>query len=414
MIQSLDSNSIHSNRSIRRSQKGASLRCLTGANFQNKATTKNSGVEDIYLSTISRNSLRVNTGDIKNRSNHLSILMTILQDPIQCGYLLQFCTLEYNSENLCFIMMVSRFRDAICQDVDAWPKRWTEVDKDISGKDENEIAQNTTWPSAKLNKANISKLIRAIWKEFLSDDAANQIFMPAHVAVNTKRRMLLLDLYGPDVFAEALLDPLETINQDILPRFLFSNLKIDMNRRIKLSKVKLTESDIQVEPPSDTLLQKPQTYFRKKRLFSLNECINNLTLYNEFLNYLQSNTGAKCLLCVRLIHIFEDLCMEWEEYLEPPVEATDCAWEIFRYFVVDEAAGAITLLSRQKKEIMISLAKVHIRMFDELLKTTMSELIAHFKAYKETDSYQDLWQIMAKKKKPDFLGSFLDHNNNMN
>ena len=406
MIQSLDSNSIHSNRSIRRSQKGASLRCLTGANFQNKATTKNSGVEDIYLSTISRNSLRVNTGDIKNRSNHLSILMTILQDPIQCGYLLQFCTLEYNSENLCFIMMVSRFRDAICQDVDAWPKRWTEVDKDISGKDENEIAQNTTWPSAKLNKANISKLVQSIWKEFLSDDAANQIFMPAHVAVNTKRRMLLLDLYGPDVFAEALLDPLETINQDILPRFLFSNLKIDMNRRIKLSKVKLTESDIQVEPPSDTLLQKPQSYFRKKRLFSLNECINNRFLYNEFLNYLQSKSCSKYLLCVRMIHIFEDRCIV--ESPESSLKANDCAWNIFRYFIANGAPYEISLHSRHKKEIMISLAKLHIHIFDSLEKVVMSELTTVFDRYKLTDSYCDLWKLMANEKQRnfDFLVSF--------
>ena len=49
--------------------------------------------------------------------------------------------------------------------------------------------------------------------------------MAAKVAENTKRRMKLLDLYGPDVFSEALLDPLKTINRDVLPRFLASENK---------------------------------------------------------------------------------------------------------------------------------------------------------------------------------------------
>ena len=294
-----------------KSQQKSPSKIESMTKLPNKANRKNSLGDDTYSSAIARESLRVNTGDIKLKNSSLSILMSILQDPIQCGYLLQFCTSEYNSESLCFIMMVSRFRDVICQDSEAWPKKWIEIDEDIKGKDEYEIAHNTVWPSKKLNRPEIAKLIQTISKEFLDEDADNQIFMPAHVATNTKRRVLLLDLYGPDVFVEALLDPIETMNQDILPRFIFSSLKIEMNSRIQ----------------------------------SLNT-------------------------------------------FESPYE--------------------ISLPSKQKKEIMISLAKVNMHMFEELGKFSLSELNGFFKDYKETESYQNLWQLMAKEKKQtDFLSSFI-------
>ena len=291
-------------------KKTASIKIISETKLPKKVSRRSSRGVDVYSSTIARESLRVNTGDIKLKNSSLSILMSILQDPIQCGYLLQFCTSEYNSESLCFIMMVSRFRDAFNKDMDAWPKKWIEIDEDIHGKDEYEIAHNTVWPSKKLNRPEIAKLVQTISKEFLDEDADNQIFMPAHVATNTKRRVLLLDLYGPDVFVEALLDPIETMNQDILPRFIFSSLKIEMNSRIQ----------------------------------SLNT-------------------------------------------FESPYE--------------------ISLPSKQKKEIMISLAKVNMHMFEELGKFSLSELNGFFKDYKETESYQNLWQLMAKEQLPDFLASFI-------
>ena len=50
------------------------------------------------------------------------MMLSILQNPIECGFLLNFSNLEHNAENLLFAMMVSRFRDAVCQDAAAWPK----------------------------------------------------------------------------------------------------------------------------------------------------------------------------------------------------------------------------------------------------------------------------------------------------
>ena len=78
---------------------------------------------------LTQNSLRLNTGNI--RIVHLAAMMDIVQDPLKCGYLLHFTTLEHNSENLCFIMMVSRFRDVVCQDTEVWTKSWIDIDVQV-------------------------------------------------------------------------------------------------------------------------------------------------------------------------------------------------------------------------------------------------------------------------------------------
>ena len=323
-------------------------------------------------------------------------ILAILHDPIQCGYLLNFTECEHNSENLCFIMMVSRFRDAFNKDIDAWSKSWTEIDREITGQDEHYLTHMTTWPSTQLLKPTIGKMAQAIWDEFLSDTAKSQIFMSAKVATNTKRRMLLLDLYGPDIFSEALLDPINTINNDILPRFLASKSKVDMDQRIQLLKTKLTQSDIQIPPPIDDPLLKPsrRSTFRARKLFTLNEILNNRTLYDEYLKYLESKLSHANLLCIRMINIFEDLCMD--ESSESLVEATDCAWKIYQYFLAKGAPYEMSLQSKYKKEIMISLAKVHIQMFDELEKFAMSALTISFNNYKTTDDYNNLKELLEK------------------
>ena len=61
--------------------------------------------------------------------------------------------------------------------------------------------------------------------------------MPAHVEKNTKRRIELFDLYGPEVFSEALLDPIKTMHKDVLPRYLVSPCYIEIKARMEKLKV---------------------------------------------------------------------------------------------------------------------------------------------------------------------------------
>ena len=383
-------------------EQPASLRMVSGTNVKslpekvNDRPHDHSSIGAYYRNT---DSLRLNTGHV--RIQHLRVMMSILQDPIQCGYLLNFSSLEHNAENLCFIMMVSRFRDAVCQDMSAWSKSYTEIDVQVHNQDVTELAANTTWPSKRLYKPTIEKMVRSIWDEFLSDDAVTQICMPAKVAENTKRRMLLLDLYGPDVFAEALLDPLKTINRDVLPRFLASPEKVEMDKRIEVLIKKVSDvSNIRIPVPNDNPLLKTKEQYTEERNFTLKEVINNRILYNEFLVYLQKKILSENLLCIRMINMFEELFVT--DTPESFTEATDCAWKIFRYFIANGAPYEVSLHSKHKKEIMISLAKVCLEMFDELKKSIMPVLSVNFNSYKSTDSYRCLWKLMKQEKSNSF------------
>jgi hypothetical protein len=247
-------------------------------------------------------------------------------------------------------------------------------------------------------------MVKSIWDEYLSDEASTQICMSAKVATNTKRRMLLLDIYGPDVFAEALLEPLKTINRDVLPRFLASAEKIEMTRRINVLLKKVTEAEIMIPPPTDNPLLKTKESITEKKMFTLIESITNRILYDEFLIYLQKKLLCENLLCIRMIYIFEEFCLT--DTPEALAEATDCAWNIFRYFVANGAPYEVSLHSRHKKELMISLAKVHIQMFDELKKSVLSVLTVNFNSYKSTDTYRGLWKLMKKPNRISFLTGF--------
>ena len=70
-------------------------------------------------------------------------------------------------------------------------------------------------------------------------------------------------------------------------------------------------------------------YFTDKRLFTLNEILVDHILYPHFLSYLQVQLSAENLLCIRMIHIFEELIVSPEQV----IYATDHAWIIYRYIL---------------------------------------------------------------------------------
>ena len=51
---------------------------------------------------------------------------------------------------------------------------WVAVDKDVEGKDVDELAANTTWPSKKLFRASIQKMLKSIWDDYLSGKVSLQ------------------------------------------------------------------------------------------------------------------------------------------------------------------------------------------------------------------------------------------------
>ena len=194
---------------------------------------------------------------IPNPNVSQNVMISIIEDPIQCGYLYAFCDSEHSVENLSFIMAVIRFRELLMIDRASWSRNWIEVDtlfgtlenniKTASAFDETtgtineallseedklKLKMVNTWPSKRIEKSPAEQAVEDIWNTYLSDSAATQICMPHTVLLNTQRRMRQMCVYGPDTFGEALLDPVSTLQRDTLPRFLNSDLCTDMVLRI--------------------------------------------------------------------------------------------------------------------------------------------------------------------------------------
>jgi hypothetical protein len=124
-----------------------------------------------------------------------------------------------------------------------------------------------------------------------------------------------------------------TMKKDILPRFRVSDIVSKMVMRVASCEPPPVATELYVPPPMDILLAVSTIEdFPDGRNFSLDEIIGCQHLYLVFLEVLEKQKldDLYKLLFVRKIDIFEELmamkCLN---------EATNQAWEIFRYFITE-------------------------------------------------------------------------------
>lgn len=384
---------------------------------------------------------------------HQNVMIAIIEDPIQCGYLLTFCESEHSTENLTFVMEVIRFREVLSCDKITWTKSWQAIDAEMglssttdqsdgsmSGQpspiklsttaeasDEPTTSAATTlnatmgpWPSKRLELRSVQELTNSIWDRFMADHSPTQICIPSKVVCNTLFRMQRMDLYGPEIFGEALLDPIKTLQRDTLPRFLNSPLCADMVCQMDSLRSLPPAHMLSVPgPPTSIVSQCPADTLNDKRLFTLEEILTDKTLYADFLSYLTRAIQVENLLCIRMIEIFEEMVVMAmpapssssstsakagsSSKLLPSPAATDAikahAWTIYRYFVAPCASLEVSLYSRHKKELMIGLANPKSGLFIELEKSARSMLSVSFNTYRFTEDYRNLYKLMREEKK---------------
>jgi hypothetical protein len=392
---------------------------------------------------------------ISNPNISQSVMISIIEDPLQCGYLLNFCELEHSTENLCFVMEVVRYRENFSSDREAWPRSWQHIDeaeglgstskthralslhasrsetalecglpftenmgsRNVPSEDVGALSDfcfqgsDRPWPSRIIKQETVESLVRNIWNTYLADHAPSQIFMPSIVMSKTKLRMQALSVYGPEVFGECLLDPLKTLQRDILPRFLCSNVYNTMKARLN-SLIHLPPAALLIVPPPEiTLLtSKDLDYFSEKRMFTLDEILHDRYLHNEFHAHLKKSVQTENLLCVRMVEVNMLLCdffrcvsmiyiamQIFEEMVRNGDKEADAqAWTVFRFFVTPGSAYEVSLYSRHKKELMIQLASPQGSMFEELKKSALSMLSVNFNSYRFADDYRNLYRIMRE------------------
>jgi Regulator of G protein signaling domain len=179
---------------------------------------------------------------------------------------------------------------------------------------------------------------------------------------------------------------LRTLRKDTLPRFLTSDLYKDAEAQLAATRPLPKAKSLTVPPPNGCIYSKDTIgSLTDAQRFELNDILADKFLYSHFHHYLMKTIAAENLLCVRMILIFEDI-IEKQDYSA----ARSHAWAIYKYFVAYGSAYEVSLNIRQRKNVMISLAKPTAEMFKDLKSTTMSLLMANFNAYKFTDEYTQL------------------------
>lgn len=257
------------------------------------------------------------------------------------------------------------------------------------------VTTKRAWPSKLVDQGVVEKMVKNIWDTYLSETSNLEICVSPLVLINTVQRISCLDLYGADLFTEALFEPLRTIQMDILPRFFASKIYAKMKIFLLKSQPTLTADSILVPPPPRSfMLDGFGVAELEKKRFNLNEILQDGLLYGQFLAYLRVMFRSEYLLCVRMILLFEEQVIQ-----KNFVEALRLSWYICDYFVTAGSAFEVALTHAHRKDILLSLARPNIVMFSRLKSEAVKRLEVDFKAYSLTVGYSALNKMMISASK---------------
>lgn len=149
-------------------------------------------------------------------------------------------------------------------------------------------------------------------------------------------------------------------------------------------------------PPPENLLLMISTVesFPDTRLFSLDQVIGCGGLYSVFLEFLKKGSlRTDRLYCIRKIDIYVELMtMQCEK------EATEQAWHIYRYYIMQNAACQVIIHELERKRVMLSLAVLKKDIFEHTRSVAYNLLKEDFTKFTQTPEYIDLVQILREKK----------------
>lgn len=357
------------------------------------------------------------------------LMMNVIRSPIGLGHFLAYCESEFNSEYLQLFVAVEKFRtkdddEAVYiisdkSDGDETRESWRQIDDTVA-------RFGCQAQTLSLDESRTFEMM-SIWNDFFNDqDAAmaaieavddvrnkrrrssfmsgnlplspNYVFLPKTVSSNTLRRMEYLDLYGADVFSEAVTTALKVLHRDIFPRFIKSRTYLNMMKR-RLSPnldtvVSLpAEHLLVVKPPKSEILAElgQRIIHADGKLYNLKEILRDGLLFNEFLLRLKKTGASEYLLCPRIITIFRETIRASKRNVNITAEEVqDQAWNIYLFFVAEGSSYEIPLNGEQRKAIQLSLGKPTIDMFYELEAVAMNGLVLLFNKFKFTENYKNL------------------------
>jgi hypothetical protein len=220
-------------------------------------------------------------------------LDSLLVNDIKAGFLLAFCDSQFCSENARFVVAVNKYCDCF-EGSRSWPS-WEGLDKQ---KGHREITNLLSDEQCK----DIERELYYIADNFLTPDGKFEICISPGMLKRTRMRMELFRIYGPEVFTEASMDPMNTLMKDILPRFVVSQIYQDMGyfvdkiNNVAFVHITALELPLPVDPPDVAV---DAAYMEE-----LDNYFVHPILYAQLLKYLNRIVSSENLLCIRAVDMF--------------------------------------------------------------------------------------------------------------
>jgi hypothetical protein len=281
-----------------------------------------------------------------------------------------------------FLIEVEKYRESLKNDRNLWTKSWQEVDANMSMEPDKVYE----WHS-RVSIESVKAHIKYIYNTYISDGAEHQICAPHGVLQRTLKRMEKVEAYGLVLFHEISIDPMRTLERDILPRFVLSEKYRKLCDKLDLLTHLPSGEELKVyAPPTEPDYSGG---VEPNKLFTMDDILASRFLYEHFLKYLQGKVCSENLMCKRLITVFK------ENIRANRIEDADVnAWDIYRYFVAAGSAYEVSLEYSAKSQLKTNLARPVLEMFDALERSVTSMLSADFEAYRTTAEYRNLATLL--------------------
>jgi Regulator of G protein signaling domain len=115
-------------------------------------------------------------------------------------------------------------------------------------------------------------------------------------------------------------------------------------------------------------------------------------MYNEFLAFLRARVSSENLICVRMINVYEEM---WDSGRYS--ETTEQAWTIYKFFVAPGSAFEVSVNHAHGREMMLSLAKPHPHLFDQVKRSAFDMLKVNFELFRSTQEYAGLAAMLRSR-----------------
>ncbi|KAL0590293.1 hypothetical protein ABG067_001540 [Albugo candida] len=268
----------------------------------------------------------------------------IVQNPISCGYLLDFCQKQYCAENLNFFMAVDKFKDQ-CAILDF--------------RD----------PEAAVTCKNLAE---TIWAEFLSTNSPSEVSLPSEDRLITMERLKFPGVYRQNLFEVAVKDAVKTLQKDTLGRFLKSPQFKDMESVFRAALEKMstdTLEDAAFDNDLPTKIVLTEERINSSSEYSLDEILNDKILFQEMLEYLENKFKAENLKCTHHILRFEHLA---DRKIGDDLKAY--AWNIYLYFLAPGSPFEVSCTALDRKFAQLRLGCPERSMFQPIKDSTLAVL----------------------------------------